>query len=164
MINVNEIIINSPKYGKLICIVDSEDYQKICSHAWSILKGKRSKTYYATSHIKGKTILMHRLIMDAEKGSIFDHINGNGLDNRKENLRSCTQSQNCMNNRRIDNKWGFKGISFKKTHNRFVTTIRINKKPKIVGSYKTIKEAAMAYNKAAMLHYGLFAKLNVIPL
>jgi hypothetical protein len=93
-----------------------------------------------------------------------DHINGDGLDNRKINLRICTPSQNLMNRGvPINNKTGHKGVSYDKRVNKFKVQIRLNKKNITVGYFYNINDAARAYNAYAVKYYGEFAQLNIIP-
>src|SRR5690606_2346442 len=91
--------IYSKKHGEQIILIDNEDYDKIKDYKWNI--AKICNSFYAVTNIKGskprKQISMHRLLMDNSSGDI-DHINHNGLDNRRSvNLRFCTRSENCMN-------------------------------------------------------------------
>jgi hypothetical protein len=93
-----------------------------------------------------------------------DHINGNGLDNRIINLRICTQSQNLRNRgASINNKTGYKGVSYDKKSNKFKAQIRVNKKNITLLTTNNLIDAARAYNNAAIKYFGEFAQLNVIP-
>ena len=112
---------------------------------------------------------VHRVVMGNPKGMDIDHIDGDGLDNRKENLRICTRSQNCANKKvRRDSRSGYKGVSVRKRGKRFKAYIsdpetKFPKKRHIaLGTYDTAEEAALAYNKAALEMYGEFAFLNEI--
>ena len=103
---------------------------------------------------------MHRQILHLTSPNILvDHINGNGLDNRRENLRICTHSQNCRN-RRISsiNKCGVKGVT--KYKDQWKATIFINKKQCHLGYYDNKRDAGKAYDKKAKEVYGEFAYLN----
>lgn len=107
---------------------------------------------------------MHRLIMNPSKGMTIDHIDGDGLNNTKSNMRICTQQQNCMNKKMTSrNTTGFKGVYFVKSCLVYWAYISISKKRIGLGCYKTAIDAAIAYNKAAIKYYGEFAKLNEIP-
>lgn len=106
---------------------------------------------------------MHRLIMNAQNGQMIDHINGNVLDNRKENLRLCNKSTNAMNCKvHKHNTSGYKGVAWHKQMKKWRAYIVINDKQKSLGLYKTKEEAAKAYNKAALELFGEFAKVNKI--
>ena len=110
---------------------------------------------YVELQINGTHYLLHRLIMRAEKGQYVDHINHDKLDNRRSNLRVCTQSQNLGNrNLNTNNKTGFKGVS------KFRDKWRVYVAKQYVGVYPTLEEASNAYNQAALGEYGEFAKLN----
>jgi len=160
-----EIIINSKKYGKYTLLYDEEDYEIIKDHKWRIKNV--GKCFYAVTDIKyinkKITIRMHRLIMGFPEGMHIDHINHNGLDNRKCNLRECTGSQNNANQRnQIGKSSKYKGVCFNKNRNKFVAAIKKDKKQKYLGIYISEIDAAKSYNKAAIEYFGEFANLNVI--
>lgn len=119
------------------------------------------KYYFSHGYAVNKHVYMHREIMNAPSGMDVDHINGNTLDNRKENLRICTRSQNKMNtSRRKGNTSGYKGVCFDNTNKKWLATITINGKLKHIGLFQDAKSAAIAYDKKAKELFGDFAKLN----
>jgi len=118
--------------------------------------------------ITKKTLLMHRLIMDADENSFVDHIDGNGLNNKKENLRFATKSQNAQNKIRKNNSTSkYKGVHYasteknnlKKPWKAYIQNPHINKKIHL-GFFLTEEEAAKAYDKKALELFGEFARLN----
>ena len=149
------------KYIKLtkgkVAIVDDEDYYELNKYKWCVSNGKyavRSKP-----NNNAVKILMHRQIINARGDEIVDHVNGNGLDNTRKNLRICTHTQN-MTNR---NSYGvsiYLGVSWSKPLKRWVAQIKINKKQTCLGFFFNEINAAMAYDKAAIKHHGEFARLN----
>lgn len=148
-------------------LVDDEDFLYLSTNKWSALYSKGTRSYYAVRSVKVNnkwtTIAMHRIIMNSEKGALVDHINHNTLDNRKENLRVCNALQNAQNrNINNSNKTGHKGVSFHKRDRVFYAYIKYNHKRKHLGSFKDVKEAALAYNKAAKELFGEFANFNKI--
>ena len=145
-----------------ITLVDDEDFDSLMQFKWRAVKN--GKTFYVHSdiQIQGRryTIKMHRLIMDTPKGYEVDHINHNGLDNRKSNLRNCTPSENRKN--RLP--WGsskFVGVS-KLCDDKFVARIKSNGKLYHIGTFKNEEDAAIAYNKRAIEIHGEFANINTI--
>ena len=108
-----ELIVNSPKYGQHRVLIDIEDVEKLSSFNWYV-KYLR-KNFYICAHLSGtkktkKTILMHRLITNALENQHVDHISHNTLDNRKQNLRACSHSENMQNkNKYKTNKSGVIG-------------------------------------------------------
>ncbi|RVT95213.1 Fis family transcriptional regulator [Rhodovarius crocodyli] len=129
-------------------IVDDEDYPILSQWKWHALKQPR--TYYAARDVKidGKrvTIWMHRLINQTPVGLLTDHINGNGLDNRRVNLRSVTHHDNMVNCAR--HKAGssrFRGVSWHGPNRRWVAQITHNYKNIYIGAFLTEEEAAAAY-------------------
>jgi hypothetical protein len=149
---------------------DDEDEELVNSYTWGILKDPKKKTYYAKTHImideKDKTVLIHRLLLNITHRNIqVDHINHNGLDNRRENLRLCTNSQNNMHTHSRRGSFSkYKGVSFDKHYlaRPWMAEITINRKRIRLGYFPTEKEAAIAYNKAAIIYQGDFAVLNYI--
>lgn len=146
-------------------IVDDKDYFNLNKYNWHYAIYGKEKGY-AKRNNPNKTpalLRMHRVIINAKKGQEVDHINGNTLDNRKNNLRIVTRSQNMMNTGlRITNKSGFKGVSWDKRWNNWVANVWKDGKEIYVGCFKNKKEAAKAYNNAAIKHHGEFARLNTV--
>ena len=101
-----------------VAIVDDEDYDYLNQWKWYALKRHQSDTWYATRLSSGGKyvrcrIHLHRLVMNARYGDVIDHINHDGLDNRKCNLRFCSQKENSQNKKvSINNKCGYKGVRF----------------------------------------------------
>ena len=94
-------------------LVDDEDFDILSKFKWYYSKGRN--TNYAIAANNRKLIRMHRLIMNPKKGFVIDHINGDGLDNRRENLRICSYSHNSMNSAlKKGNKSGIKGVFWSK--------------------------------------------------
>jgi hypothetical protein len=104
---------------------------------------------------------MHRQLIMPLKGLQVDHINGNGLDNRKANLRICTPSQNGCNRNRISrSQSGFKGVRWLKERCNWRAEIGLYSRHYNLGSFSSAIEAALAYDKAARELHGEFAHLN----
>jgi hypothetical protein len=141
----------------LVTIVDDEDYEDLSQYKWGYHKGGNHarRAFWITPKKRG-TIEMHRLIMKPPKDMVVDHINMDGLDNRRANLRVCTFKQNCQNRKvRPDNKVGFKGV-FRLKDGRFQVTCA----NKYVGKFDTAESAARAYDERAKEVYGEFARFN----
>lgn len=133
-------------------LIDKGDYSLVGSKKWYFVVGR-----YAGDK---KGILMHRLILNAEKGQQVDHINGNGLDNRRNNLRFVTQSQNMMNAKKRRNTTSkYKGVSWNKHHKKWKAEINY-KKTNLIGYFDVEKDAAMAYNRVAKKVYGVYGRPN----
>ena len=156
---------NRNELSDKVAIVDDEDYNRVMEaissrSKWYVHSPPPSKKYYAFdgSH----RLSIHRVVMSAPKGFDVDHINGDPLDNRKENLRICTRSQNCQNKSvRADSKSGFKGVYQHGTRFRAYIGDPNRKKRQIsLGYYTTAEEAARAYDKKATELHGEFATLN----
>lgn len=135
-------------------LVDDADYEYLNSFKW-YFNGR-----YVSRQENGKTVYMHRQIIETDLPRI-DHINGDGLDNRRYNLRPCTQSQNNQNRRPNAGK-KYKGVYFRKDINKWRAEIKLNGKRTNIGVFVDIKDAARAYNIAAKDMFGDFAYMNEV--
>lgn len=137
-------------------IVDAEDFNRLSAMTWYIDGGR-----YASALVNGRKLPMHRIVLGIFDSQSIDHINGNVLDNRKENLRPCNQMQNCWNRGLTTrNKSGFKGVYFKRSEGLYRAQIRANERLHSLGRFSCPKEAAAAYDAAAIRLHGEFAKTN----
>lgn len=121
---------------------------------------------YKTGNVCGKTMLAHRVVFFLVYGfwpKYVDHINGNKLDNRPENLRCATNAQNIANSKSRDGSSSkYLGVCWSKNHNKWISSITTNYKTKHLGIFIDEIDAAIAYNKAAVIAHGEFARLNAI--
>ena len=141
-----------------IAIVSHEDYDLVITHRWR----SNNKGYVVKSSGFPRTSL-HRLILDAPKGTQVDHINRNKLDNRRSNLRLCNQNQNEANKpSRRGSRSSYKGVHWHIVSKRWVAKIRKNSQSIHLGCFLEENDAALAYNKAAKEIHGEFAYLNEI--
>jgi hypothetical protein len=154
-----------PVVGSAVgALVDSGDYPAISAHCWH-LGGtpRRSALRVERTGGKSRTIYMHRQILGVTENVVHvDHKNRNTLDNRRGNLRFCTRQQN-MWNRRKERRAGasqFKGVSWRSNRQKWNVHIATYSKRVYVGSFSTEQEAALAYDAAARIHHGPFARLN----
>jgi len=158
-----------------VALVDDDDYEMVNSIRWRSLERKRNSgisCYYANGYVgtingKIKSILMHRLIIrNIPIGYEIDHIDRNGLNNQKSNLRICTSSQNNHNRIKSPNKSSiYKGITYLTRKNRvkrYLCRIFVDGESITIGCFKTEIEAAIAYNKEIAKYHGEFSVLNKI--
>ena len=148
-------------------IVDDDDYNELSKYKWHINDRKR---LYAVRTVGTKTInskrevskvYMHRQIMKPQGDLVVDHINGNNLDNRKSNMRTCRQRDNTRNCKLSKNNTsGYYGVSPIK--NKWSANIHYLSKKIFLGNYNNIKDAAKAYNKAAKEYFNGYARLNEV--
>lgn len=150
-------------------IVDDEDFDRLSSRSWQYSNGYANlKRYLGIVDGKQSQIkeYMHRIILGDVGDNHVDHINGDRLDNRKENLRLCTHAENCRNSKKRNNKSSkYKGVSRSLKRNLskpWTAQITINGGNRFLGRYAEEIEAAAAYNEAARKLFGEFAKLNEI--
>lgn len=141
-------------------IVSDRDYQKISQYKWYAIRSVKDIFYPATK-IEGKNIRMHRFLLEPKDKEIVDHINGNTLDNRRSNLRICSQQQNNFNQKPFGRS-KYKGVSWQKHAKKWKAQIQFNRKRKSIGYFDKAENAAKAYNLWADKLFGEFAYLNRI--
>ena len=149
-----------------VALIDDEDYELVSQYKWHAHWNLHGKSYYAKTDIRKTdgtfgSLLMHRLIMNAQKGEQVDHINHDTLDNRKSELRFCSYAQNQYNQgRRSNNTSGCKGVSLHKPSGKWLARIRWDGERIHIGIFPTLEEAYDAYCKAAFELHGEFAKVD----
>lgn len=142
-------------------LVDASDYERINRFAWHCTTAPGRSAYAKRQVSRGVFMPMQNEVLSAQPGEIVDHIDRNGLDNRRSNLRRATPSQNQFNSkRRRDNTSGYKGVCT--ARKRWRAEIKANGKRIRLGTFGTPEEAARAYNAAALRLHGQFALLNKI--
>lgn len=141
-------------------MVDDEDYGWLSEHKWSAGQTIWGQ-WYAHRRSNKHFVKMHRIILNAPDGLQVDHINGDGLDNRRSNLRLATSCQNNQNRRSIlvGTTSKFKGVSWH-PHGRWQARIRSGIKTYYLGSYDNEEAAARAYDVKARELFGEFARTN----
>ena len=145
----------------LSAVVDDQEYATLSQYKWSVLSSGNRKVY-AVSSINGKHILMHRFILGlSDRNSHADHIDGDGLNNQRENLRICTNAENLRNRgRNKKNASGFKGVYKWSNRDKWAAKIMLSRKSYHLGTFGSPEEAARAYDRAAREHHGSFAFQN----
>ena len=163
-------------HGSKLALPDSlKQAFVVCEHCESGLRhirlnksagGKTNRGYWQLWH-KGKLYRAHRVVWFLVTGEdpgdkVVDHVNGDGLDNRFENLRLCEQKENVRNSRKsCISRQKYKGVS-KHGKRGYQARINVDGKQVALGTFRTQEEAAEAYNQAAIKHHGEYAKLNEI--
>lgn len=137
--------------GGAMAIVDDEDFARLSAIKWSLC-GSTKK--YAGS----RSGTMHRLVIGAQPGQVVDHVNGDTLDNRRANLRICTQSQNLANRINRTSASGFKGV--KRHSGGWSARVGLKSGEKYLGIYASAEDAAVAYDNELRRLFGEFAKTN----
>lgn len=146
-------------------LVDDEDYERVNKLSWSERSGSVRHTihnYDENGKDNSTSIALANFIMNRDS-VVFDHIDTNPFNNQKSNLRECNTYQNAANrNKRSDSVGIYKGVSRLRSTGKYRARITYMGKTTQIGIYKTDKEAALAYNKAAIELFKEFANLNII--
>lgn len=149
-----------------VALVDDEYFTALSNYKWHAMKD--GQNWYACMTIGSKNhqkrLMMHRVILQLEDPTIVcDHIDGDGLNNQKLNLRKCSNQENGRN-RRVNrtNSTGYKGVLFKPARKMYQASINVNGKFIFGGHFPNAIEAAKRYNELALEHHGEFARLNPI--
>jgi len=152
-------------------IVDDDDFEYLSKFKWYYVFKKRSRNGYAVRDFSRNIeiikefgvshVTMHRFIIKPSRNKLVDHVNGDGLDNRKSNLRECTHTQNngnfLLGSR---NRSGYKGVSWHKTTKKWRASLMTKEKQIYLGLFINPKDAAAAYNREAIKYFGDFARIN----
>lgn len=159
---VKTINLSSNKHPGYVAIIDIEDYELTSTHKWHP-KIDANGVYAGTIITEGnrkQTLRMHRLIMNAKPREEVDHRDGNGLNNRRANLRIATHTENQHNRSAIGGISSFKGVSWHNQRNMYMARICSNKKQRTLGLFDNEVDAALSYDRAARKFHGEFASLN----
>jgi len=143
-------------------IIDADDVPLIDAWAWHVVAGPKRRCYAQRSgQVAGKkySVAMHRVIAGAMPGEDVDHVDGDGLNNRRANLRRCSTSQNMANiGARSDNALGVKGVYASRTPGKYTATIQHHGQSRHLGTFTSIADAKAAYDAAAQVAFGEFAR------
>lgn len=155
-----------PLSQQKVTTIDLEDWINVRKFKWCAYKKEKDLTFYATTAIPGikrnSLLRLHTFICNPPPGFLVDHIDGNGLNNCRNNLRICSHSENARNRKKsLKTKSKYKG-AYLQPENRWRATIKINDEALCLGCWDTEEEAAKAYNEAAIQLFGQFANLNII--
>jgi hypothetical protein len=155
------VIREIPLSQGMFALVDSEDAEAVLQHKWYAHRDRR--TFYVVRMVRraNGTQAKVRLHAFLTGWSLVDHINGNGLDNRRVNLRAATRSQNAANRGPTrDNTSGFKGVTWNKQARKWRAKVKADGMWRHLGYHVTAEAAARAYDAAARELFGEFARLN----
>ena len=139
-----------------VALIDDEDFDLISKFSWRLYKSRAHSIRYA---VTGRNARMHRIIMNAQTDQMVDHVNRDGLDNRRENLRLCDAHQNSGNRLKNKNHAGFKGVRWDR--GKWETRIKVNGRDIYLGRFKTETEAAAVYDRAAKSLWEESARTNL---
>jgi hypothetical protein len=143
------------KYGCHVCFLSREDAELIRKYRWHIDYGTHG-SLRVRANIKGKKVSLHRMVLKTKLE--VDHINGNQLDNRRENLRKATRHQNACNRKVFcNNQTGCAGIT--KKGNRYIARIAVKNKSVYLGSFASLSDAVEVRTKAVIKYHKKFARV-----
>jgi hypothetical protein len=162
------VAIEFPLPGGHAAVVSDADVPRLSQHRWRAVR--RQHLEYAVALIDGHQVLMHRFVLDVTDPRVFvDHIDYDGLNNARENLRLVRPKENVRRARKTrstDRTSEFKGVSLASGRARFSwhARIHVNGRHVLLGTYRTQRKAAAAYNRVARRVFGEFAALNDLRL
>jgi hypothetical protein len=142
----------------LSAVIDEADLAIVAGYAWAA--NTSGSTPYAVTHIGRRFQSMHRLIMAPRVGEIVDHIDRDGLNNRRSNLVLCTKAENSRRRMSAAGRSAFKGVAFHKASGLYHATINVDGRQISLRYHKSARAAAQAYDDAAIHHHGAFALTN----
>lgn len=156
------LVCTIPLTQKKVALVDPQDYERVSRYKWCL--SRVGKQLYAYRKHHGRTIRMHQFIMNPPKGMVVDHVNGNGLDNRRENLRICTKLENAWNKRRRKPegaKSEFIGVyPCRRPPGKWCIKVQCDGEVTNLSPFDTAEEAARARDRKALELHGEYAQLN----
>jgi hypothetical protein len=152
-----------------IALVDGEDYDMLATYKWYAMPyPSDDNRWFAMRELwipernLKTTVRMHRAIMQPPAHLDVDHRNGNGLDNRRSNLRVATRAQNMQNSHsQVSTSSRYKGVSWRKDIRKWDVRIVVHGRQIFLGHFRDELDAALAYDGAARVHFGEFARLNI---
>lgn len=150
--------------GRGVTLVDDGDYEELAKYSWYMTGPKNHLIAARNGRLSDglgpahRTVYMHRAILNPPADMVVDHINGNSLDNRRENLRICDRLRNQWNRRmQYNKKCGVRGVHWHGHSGLWHPTIKYYGKCISLGYYKTIEEAAVVRREAELKYFGEFA-------
>lgn len=151
--------------SELVALIDDEDADRVLGSSWRlrVIHGNNYAIAYVPemyAELGQRSTMLHRLILRPPKWQRVDHRNGDGLDNRRENLRIVTNTQNLQNSVSRRGTSQYKGVSWIKRRGVWSAQIRYDGKNRFIGHYTDEVTAARAYDREAQMHFGEFARLN----
>ena len=157
-----------PVTRNAVAIIDNEDHALVAAYTWRLKREPGQRVQYAQTHCptssgsrRQRTVLMHRLVLGAQPGQLVDHINGDGLDNRRVNLRLCAATDNARHRvkpRGYSNP--YKGITLHRPSGKWQASIKVCGRSIYLGLFDDPVHAARAYDSAALNYFGEYALLN----
>lgn len=149
-----ELPLNGKRGEGRVVLIDDADLPQVSQHRWHL-----GKDGYPRTSVGGRSTTLHRLLSRPGEDMLKDHISGDKLDNRRSNLRACTQQENSFNRRRHrNNSSGYKGVT--RWKGKWRAVIHLDGKQRFLGLFTHPLLAAVVYNGAARALYGEFAQLN----
>lgn len=160
-----EIVLKSKTFGDKVVVIDLEDLPRLQEtlkgKSLTMKKGTGKEKFYACFTLEGKHMFLHRFVLDYNGPLVVDHINGDGLDDRKKNLRAITVSQNAMNIESNSNSQsGIKGLVYDPDKKKWRVRIKVDGKVKFEHFYRSKEKAVEVLNRKLEKYHGDFRRLE----
>lgn len=144
---------------KVLFEIDDEDYDKVSAYKWHTKKSRPNSGIYIRRRAGQRSISLTSCILGVDPSIIIDHIDGNTLNNKKSNLRITTNTNNVRNQRKhLNSTSGYKGVTWDKSHNKWMAQIRVSHKNYFIGYYDDPLSAHNAYFERAKKDFGEYAR------
>lgn len=152
--------------GAYVVRIDKADLELVSRYSWRVIRHPRTGKLYASATVGRARVMMHRLIAQTPDGLDTDHKDGDGLNNRRSNLRPATRSQNNVNRRKHSSHAGkpttsrFKGVHWDSEKCKWRASIKVDGRQIRLGRFDDEIEAARAYDRALVAQWGEYAQVN----
>ena len=147
-----------------VALVDDEDFEELSKHEWYYTNAGYAARSARRPNGTRYQLYMHVQIIGEVEGLEIDHISGDKLGNRKNNLRHVTRAQNQSNSVSVGGSSQYKGVNWHDQNKKWLSRIGVDGKDVYLGCYKSEHDAARRYNEAAIKFFGEYARLNVVSI
>lgn len=152
--------LSTSRRSDAFAVIDAVDADLVLVHRWHVKKSTEGTKLYAVATIDGKTVKMHRFLLQPNDDELVDHRDGDGLNNRRNNLRACTPRQNNLNRPKYRGSSQYKGVSYKQSNRQWVACVKVQNRSIHLGLFSNEVDAALAHDAWLREHDPEFGRFN----